>query len=171
MNAAVILVEYGDFGCPRCEVAYSLIKRIKQWLGNHLCFVYRHFPQSGEYAWQAAEMAEFAGKHKQFWQLHDYLFEHQQELTADRSTLAEIVDSRLHMGQFKQSWMHHRYKRQVEEDVVSGVLSGVWQTPTFFINSQQYTGSWEFADLLEAIEIAGFEQEEQQLLMTIDKRL
>jgi protein-disulfide isomerase len=35
---------------------------------------------------------------------------------------------------------------------MSGVRSGVNGTPTFFINGARYDGSWDYADLVSAIE-------------------
>ena len=41
---------------------------------------------------------------------------------------------------------------RVQEDFMTGVRSGVNGTPTFFINGVRYDGSWDFTDLVSAIE-------------------
>jgi hypothetical protein len=46
-DAPVTLVEYGDFECPFCGMAYPDIKRIQSRLGDELRFVYRHFSPPG----------------------------------------------------------------------------------------------------------------------------
>jgi len=43
-NAEVTLVEYGDFECPYCEIAFTIVKRLQKDFGQSLKFVYRHFP-------------------------------------------------------------------------------------------------------------------------------
>ena len=43
LDAPVTLVEYGDFECPFCGMAYGEIKDIRQRLGDRLRFVYHHF--------------------------------------------------------------------------------------------------------------------------------
>ncbi|MEH2076515.1 MAG: thioredoxin domain-containing protein [Nostoc sp.] len=49
LNAKVVLVEYGDYQCPRCGELHTLIQTVQERLNtseqNDLCFVYRHFPQ------------------------------------------------------------------------------------------------------------------------------
>src|SRR6266852_9594104 len=62
-NAAATLVEYGDYECPHCGSAYSIVKRVQKHFGNGLRFVFRNFPLSEihPHAESAAETAEFAG--------------------------------------------------------------------------------------------------------------
>ncbi len=78
----VTLLEYGDYECPYCGQAYSIIKKAQNILGNSLRFVFRNFPitQSHPHAQHAAEAAECAGAQNKFWEMHDILYEHQQAL-------------------------------------------------------------------------------------------
>lgn len=165
ISAAVHLVEYGNFECWRCGAAYPVIKRIKQWLGEHLCFVFRHFPLSSEYsrAWQAAEMAEAAGAQGRFWQMHDYLFEHQQQEGNNLLTLVDAAGFGLDASRFEREVVLHQYRQHVQEDFKSGVKSGIRQTPTFFINGVPHHRYWQFGELMEVIEEAGFEQEKRNI--------
>ena len=43
-NAPVTLVEYGDYECPHCGMAYPIVKSIQRRLGKKLRFVFRNFP-------------------------------------------------------------------------------------------------------------------------------
>src|SRR5262245_4738895 len=43
-DAAVTLVEYGDYECPYCGRAYPIVKKIQELLGSRLRFVFRNFP-------------------------------------------------------------------------------------------------------------------------------
>src|SRR5882757_8585001 len=81
-RALVTLVEYGDYECPFCGQAYPIVKEIQRRLGDQLRFVFRNFPltQSHPHAEHAAEAAEAAGAQDRFWEMHDYLFEHQRAL-------------------------------------------------------------------------------------------
>src|SRR5213079_3353886 len=78
-DAAVTLVEYGDYECPHCGRAYPIVKAIQQQIEPRLRFVYRNFPlrESHPHAEQAAEAAEAAGAQGKFWEMHDRLFERQ----------------------------------------------------------------------------------------------
>ena len=81
-TAAVTLVEYGDYECPYCGRAYPVIKEVQKHLGNKLQFVFRNFPltEMHPHAQHAAEAAEAAAAQNRFWEMHDYLYEHQQAL-------------------------------------------------------------------------------------------
>src|SRR5918996_1268686 len=46
-NAAVTLVEYGDYECPYCAQAYLIVKEVQERLGRKLRFVFRNFPLTG----------------------------------------------------------------------------------------------------------------------------
>src|SRR4051812_37507421 len=43
-DAPVTLVEYGDYECPYCGMAFPIVSSIIQQLGESLRFAYRHFP-------------------------------------------------------------------------------------------------------------------------------
>jgi protein-disulfide isomerase len=77
------LVEYGDYECPHCAQAYSIIARVQKHFGKGLRFVFRNFPlnQMHPHAESAAETAEFAGAHGKFWEMYDGLFENQERLS------------------------------------------------------------------------------------------
>src|SRR5687767_15951877 len=81
-NAAVTLVEYGDYECPHCGRAYPIVKELQRRLGPQLRFVFRNFPlsQVHPHAQHAAEAAEAAAVDGRFWEMHDALFEHQDAL-------------------------------------------------------------------------------------------
>ena len=59
----VTLVEYGDYECPACGAAYSIVKAVQKHFGNKVRFVFRNFPLTKlhPHAESAAEVAEFAG--------------------------------------------------------------------------------------------------------------
>src|SRR5437879_2446096 len=92
-NAPVTLVEYGDYECPYCGQAYPIVKEIQRRLGDRLRFVFRNFPltQSHPHAQHAAEAAEAAAGQEKFWEMHDYLFEHQRALEIGRASCRERV--------------------------------------------------------------------------------
>src|SRR5678815_2378646 len=82
IQAAVTLVEYGDFECPHCGAAYPVVKALQESLGEDLCFVFRNFPliNMHPHAEHAAEAAEAAGAQGKYWEMHDALYENQDAL-------------------------------------------------------------------------------------------
>src|SRR3989442_900661 len=83
IDAPIKLVEYGDYECPHCGLAYPIVKSLQRQFGDHLRFIFRNFPlrESHPHAQAAAETAEFAGAHGRFWEMHDAIFENQQRLS------------------------------------------------------------------------------------------
>ena len=81
LDAPRVLVEYGDYECPACGAAFPIVKRLQQYLGDKLLFVYRNFPlrEVHAHAEHAAETAEFAATHGNFWEMHDLLYENQEK--------------------------------------------------------------------------------------------
>ena len=152
-TAPVTLVEYGDYECPYCGEAYPIVKEIQRRLGDRLRFVFRNFPltQSHPHAEHAAEAAEAAAAQGKFWEMHDYLFEHQQALD-DTHLVHYAVALQLDQEQFEREMTEHVYAPRVREDFLSGIRSGVNGTPTFYINGLRHDASYALETLLAAIE-------------------
>jgi protein-disulfide isomerase len=134
-------VEYGDYECPSCLNAVPIIEEVRQNLGDQLRFVFRHFPQSNihPHASAAAEAAESAADQGKFWEMHQALFGHQQELAAiDLSHLALSLG--LEIYKFEISRSQEKHRGRIRADYEGGLRSGVHKTPTLFINGKRYDG-------------------------------
>jgi protein-disulfide isomerase len=143
-TASLELVEYGDYQCPYCGQAYPIVKNIQRSLGTDLKFVFRNFPLSEMHpdAFNAAVAAEAAGLQQKFWEMHDIIFENQQELDLESLFLyAKTIG--LDLESFKNDIQKDTLITKVEQDFDSGVRSGVNGTPSFFINGIKYNGNWE----------------------------
>jgi protein-disulfide isomerase len=150
-DAPVTLVEYGDYECPYCGMAYPVVKRVQARLGNKLRFVFRNFPlaEAHPHATAAAELAEAAAPQGKFWEMHDTLYEHQQALEPkDLEKYARKVG--LDLDALEAALRGGKTHQRVKSDFMSGVRSGVNGTPTFFINGQRFDGDWRDADILAA---------------------
>jgi len=154
-TAPVTLVEYGDYECPYCGAAYPIVKEVQRRLGDKLRFVFRNFPitTAHPHAEHAAETAETAAAQGKFWEMHDYLYEHQKALTdRDLAAYAEAVG--LDVERFNREMTAQEHSGRVREDFMSGVRSGVNGTPSFFINGQRHDASYDLETLIAAIEAA-----------------
>jgi protein-disulfide isomerase len=151
-DAAVTLVEYGDYECPYCGAAYPIIKEVKARMGDGLRFVFRNFPisTSHPHAEQAAEAAEAAGAQGRFWEMHDLLFENQKRL-GDEDLRAYAESIGLDLERFDKELTEHAHAARVREDFMSGVRSGVNGTPTFFINGARHDDAYDVETLLSAL--------------------
>jgi protein-disulfide isomerase len=152
-NASVTLLEYGDYECPYCGRAYSVIKKLQEHYGQQLRFVFRNFPlsQIHPYAEPAAEAAEFASAHGRFWEMHDDIYENQSRL--GMPLLLELAELRgLSATALRTALANHEYLPKIRQDFLGGVRSGVNGTPAFFINGVRHDEAYEYEDLLSAID-------------------
>ena len=152
-GAIVTLVEYGDYECPHCGRAYAIVKLVQKHFGTRLRFVFRNFPLTELHpnAEAAAESAEFAGVNGRFWEMHDGIYENQDALGLP--LLLELAEQlELSAPELRGALDTQQFEPRVREDFRGGVRSGVNGTPTFYVNGHRHDGSFEFEDLVEAIE-------------------
>ncbi len=152
-NAAVTLVEYGDYECPHCGLAHPIVKLVRAHFAKQLRFVFRHFPLSQVHpnAQSAAEAAEYAGAHGRFWEMHDGIYENQDRLGLPL-LFALVGALGLSESGLRAALVNGEYAPKVRSDFLGGVRSGVNGTPAFFINGRRHDGSYAFEDLTAAIE-------------------
>ncbi|MEO6316247.1 MAG: DsbA family protein [Chitinophagaceae bacterium] len=152
-SAPVELVEYGDYECPHCGRAYPIVKAIQEKMGDKLKFVFRNFPlaEIHPHAVNAAIATEAAALQNKFWEMHDYIFEHQRRLD-DASLIAYATHLQLDVQQFENDFSKTELAQKVDDDFESGMRSGVNGTPSFFINGEKYNGNWEGEEFLDYLQ-------------------
>ena len=148
------LVEYGDFECPYCGQAESVVRELLADFGD-LRYVWRHLPLNDVHprAQLAAEASEAAAAQGAFWPMHDLLIEHQDRLDPkDLIRYAERLG--LDTESFTEDLKSHRWSDHVAADVESADVSGVAGTPSFFVNGQRQVGAYDLATLGRAVSTA-----------------
>lgn len=142
-TAPVHLEEFGDFECPPCGMFHPILEQMHQEFGDRLRITFREFPlvPTHQHALAAASAAEAAGIQGKFWQMHDLLYERQNnwKTTFDVRPIFE--------GYAKEIGLDvERYKRDVGGDLVAqrvfmdgkrGHSLGVKGTPTVFLNGRE----------------------------------
>jgi protein-disulfide isomerase len=154
-EAPVTVVEYGDFQCPTCKLAFPAVKLLLQRFGRDVRFAYRHFPLEAlhPYALPAAEAAECAATQGRFWEMHDVLFENQPRF--ERHHLDEYAQRlRLDGRRFAAELDTHAHVARVRADLDGGAMSHVRGTPGFFVNGRIVDISFGMRALFDAVETA-----------------
>jgi Na+/H+ antiporter NhaA len=153
-DAPVTLVEYGDFECPYCGQAESIIRRLLADFGD-LRYVWRHLPLEDvhPHAQLAAEAAEAAHDQGRFWDMYDHLLAHQDELRV-RDLLRHAGTLGLDVDRFREFLRKRKGVDHIAEDVESADRSGVSGTPTFFINGRRHYGAYDVGTLSGAVRAA-----------------
>lgn len=150
-SSGVIVTEYSDFECPACRTYYLALKQLAVEFGDRVAFVYRDFPliEIHRNAEPAARAARAAGKQGKFWEMHDLLFEKQNEWTGvvDVWPMFESYAALLDLSpeQFAADWSSDEIKNIVRASRSHSVRLGLSSTPSFFINGEQIKnpGSYE----------------------------
>ncbi len=154
-DAAITVVEYGDFECPHCGQAEPVVRALLADFGD-VRYIWRHLPLTGvhPHAELAAAAAEAAAQQGVFWEMHDVLLSHQDHLDEEDLT-RYATDLGLDVEKFLDDLHHNTGAAQIAEDVGSAELSGVSGTPTFFVNGRRHHGAYDIATLSAAVRAAG----------------
>jgi Na+/H+ antiporter NhaA len=154
-NAPITVVEYGDFQCPYCGQAESVMRDLLRGFAD-VRYVWRHLPLNDVHprAQLAAEATEAAAEQGAFWQLHDLLLENQDALGLD-DLIRYAERLGLDVERFANDLRDRVGAAHIADDVDSADLSGVSGTPTFFINGHRHYGAYDIATLSTAVRAAG----------------
>jgi protein-disulfide isomerase len=151
-DAALVLEEFGDFGCPYCKRAFPVLGSLLHGNEALIRFVYRHFPATQVHpeAELAAEAAEAAGAQGKFWDFHDLIFARTSELTgALLIGFAERLD--LDLRRFNDDLKTHVHRARVLQDLRAGRSRGVRGTPGFYLNGKFLDTSYGLHPLRDAV--------------------
>jgi protein-disulfide isomerase len=154
-NAALWLLEYGDYECPFCIQAEPLTRHLVDTFGDRMAFVFRHFPQVEihPHAELAAEAAEAAAAQGKFWPMHHALFKQTHHLGLP--ALAGYAESiGLDMLRFNAEMADRIYTQRVQEHRRAGTRIGLRATPTFLLNGAIVDVSFGLDHLEAAIQRA-----------------
>lgn len=152
--APVTVVEYGDFECPYCGRAESVVRELLAERGD-VRYVWRHLPLTDVHprAQIAAEAAEAAAEQGAFWEMHDLLLNHQNDLQP-RQLIGYAQALGLDVARFRSDLRAHAGQDRITADIESADRSGVSGTPTFFVNGRRHHGAYDIDSLTAEIRAA-----------------
>jgi protein-disulfide isomerase len=148
----ITLVEYGDYQCPYCGQYFPIVKQIQAEYNQQIFFQFRNFPLTSLHpnAFAGARAAEAAGLQGKFWQMHDLLYEQNDENQQDPSAPSWITSTNpttffdadaqqlgLNVTQFKSDYASDTVNSLINADMAAGNKLNVQGTPTFFLDGKQ----------------------------------
>lgn len=141
-NSKEILIEFADFQCPYCADVHSTLK---QFVANHeddVTLVYKHYPlvQIHAESITAATAAWAAHQQDKFWQFHDFLFAHQDQL-GESIYLQAAKDLGLDLTQFERDRKSQDANIAVQKDIELAEKLGISGTPFFIMNEETFSGA------------------------------
>ncbi len=158
-GAPVVIAVFTDFQCPNCrEEAKVLRENIPKEFPNEVRVYYKDFPLEVMHPWsKAAAIAGrcvFRSTPAKFWDFHDWIFEHQPEITVQNLTdkvLEWAGQNDIDTLQLKSCIESKATEKDVDRSIAEGRSLAVSGTPTLFINGRQLTGAIPWATLSQVI--------------------
>jgi len=131
-NALVTIVMWSDYQCPFCSRVEPTLTRITEQFRDQVRIVWRDQPlpfhQNAMPAAEAAREAYAQGGDQKFWQMHDAMFENQQDLS--RATLDRLAGQiGLDMTRYRAAMDGHTHQATNRPDSDAGNPIGATGSP------------------------------------------
>jgi protein-disulfide isomerase len=142
-DGKVTLVVFGDFQCPACGAWEPIIRQVLADNKDTLKMVFRQFPltQIHRNALIAAEASEAAGLQGKFWEMHDILYDKQEEWSESLNARDYILTYATTLGLDTKKFSTDINSKEIEDKILSEIKEGtrleVPGTPTFFLNGKK----------------------------------
>jgi protein-disulfide isomerase len=151
-DAPLELVMYGDFQCPYCTAAQSIVRRVRERLDGRLRVAFRHMPLPAHPdADAAAQAVEAAAAQGAFWPMHDALYAARGRLSLD-DLAAHASALGLDGERVRREVVEGVHADRVARDERSARAAGVTGTPAFFVNGALHEGAFDAGSLVEALQ-------------------
>lgn len=139
-----ILIEYGDFQCPGCASAHPNLKELSEEFKDELTFVFRNLPLTSIHpnARAAATAAEAAGLQGKYWEMHNLLFESQNEWGQSSDNRLEFFTSYARTAgvkdieKFKSDITNENISKKINFDLALARKIGATSTPTILLDGK-----------------------------------
>lgn len=160
-DAAVTVIEYGDYQCPSCAFYDKSLAPIidRDYVNTgKIKFIYHELPLTNIHpnAQVAAEAARCAGDQDvaKYWQMHDMLFLNQDSwagLSSPQNVFSSYAGQiGLNRATFESCLSSGANTAAIQASEQAGVAAGIQATPTFDVNGTKVSAS----DLAAAIDAA-----------------
>ncbi len=151
-ESSVVIHEYSDFQCPACQSSQIVVEAIMNEYSDQIKLEFYNLPLTSihKYAYKAAEAAACANDQNKFWEYHDMLYSHQEDLTmSDLESYAETIG--LDVELWNDCLTTRTKKYVIEKDLSEALNLGLNSTPTFFLNGQRVESWGDLPSLVEAL--------------------
>lgn len=151
-DAKVTIVEFSDFQCPFCKRALPTVDQVMKEYGDKVKLAFRQNPLPFHpNATPAAKAALAAHKQGKFWEMHDKLFNGQQDLN-DKNYKKWAGELKLNVAKFEKDMKDPALAKSIEDDANFARGNGAGGTPSFYINGVLLVGAQPFEKFKEVID-------------------
>jgi protein-disulfide isomerase len=143
-NTKLTLVEFSDYQCPFCARHFqeTLPQIEKEYINTgKVKYVLREFPIESIHssAFKAAEAANCAGEQGKYWEMHDRLFQNQNQLGVEELPKHATAIG-LNSSTFQECLNSGKQATEIRKDLQDGQRIGVNGTPTFLLGVEDSDG-------------------------------
>jgi protein-disulfide isomerase len=152
-TAVLTFVEFSDFQCPACRSYEGALSTIMDEFPGQIRLVYKHFPlrtihPQADLAARASVAASLQGK---FWEMHDILFEKQNEWSRNAKAKDLFITYAGTIGinteQFTADLEKEEVRNKVNSDYALGMELEISGTPTLYLNNKLFERPQSLAEL------------------------
>jgi protein-disulfide isomerase len=142
-SASVNVEEFGDYQCPPCGFLHPEMKKIEAEYGPRIHFTFHNLPLTGLHknALNAAQAAEAARLQGSFKQMHDLIYEKQNDWKDDENARGRFTKYAQSLGldanRFVRDMDGPEVKKRLDEDQRRADALRVNGTPTIIIEGLQ----------------------------------
>ena len=144
--------------CPSCAAYHPFVKEVLNRYPKQVRLEFHHFPLISIHpnSMAASKAVEAAGEQGHYWEMHDAIFEHQNEWATrpdPKPVFAALANSIGINGTILVQTMDSpRLQERILQDVQQGDKANVQAVPTFFIRGQQVHIKASMDDFVQVIE-------------------
>lgn len=160
-GAPVVIVEFSDFECPYCQKEAGILRQnLLAAYPTQVHFYFKEFPLVTLHPWaKAAAIASrcvYRQNAGEFWNYHDWIFQHQNEVNPD-NLKDKILDwakneKDIDALQLTTCMENKATEAEVDKDMADGRALDVNSTPTLFINGRRLASAAEWPTLKAIID-------------------
>lgn len=157
-SSKITIVEYADFQCPACRMAYESLNEFKKKYKGQVQFYYKHMPLDfHKMAFPAAlyfESIKVQDTTKAI-KFYDLVFENQRQMSDENflKKTAQAVGADL--KRLQQDMKSDKVKQVIEEDMAEFQKFGFTGTPVILINGVALLGAQKIEELERVSKMTG----------------
>lgn len=143
-SGKIVIVEYADFECPACRMAYDSLKEFKEKNKGQVQFYYKNMPldfhkmamPSAQY-FEAIRLQDKVKAQK----FYDYVFSNQRQLASEGFLMKAAKQAGADLARLEKDLKSESLEKLIQEDMDEFQKFGFTGTPALIINGVAVSGA------------------------------
>lgn len=165
-GSEITIVEYADFQCPACRMAYQSLNQLKQKYRGKIQFYYKHMPldfhRMAEPASRYFEAMKMQNKDKAL-RFFDYVFQNQSGMTSEAFLKQAAQKVGANLAQLQKDYGSEKISQILSKDKDEFQNFGFTGTPVILINGVALYGAQSLEQMERIIRLTGQKEVNHEL--------